>query len=98
MSRHPNHATVVAALTAEPERLIEWAADALILLGAKSEWSMEDNFGTTETLARLASAYGLPPAGDQDDEALRFYGEAAQALGYESDLDEMDEDEEEEEE
>lgn len=88
MSRHANHDAIVAAFAANPEPLIEWAADALIPLGAKSEWDMEDNYLTTEGLAGLASDYGLPAAGDQDDEALRFYGLAALAIGYDADIEE----------
>ncbi len=93
MSRHPNHQRIVDELTANHVPLIEWAADALIALGAKPEWDMDDNFNTTETLVSVcARRYDLPSAGNQDAEALRFYGEAAIALGYPTDI-EDDEDE-----
>jgi hypothetical protein len=87
--RHPNHQAIVDALAANPAPLIEWAARRIAVLGAKSEWDSEDNYATTEGLAELAgNAYPLPGAGDQDDEALRFYGEAARSLYYSADIDE----------
>lgn len=93
MSRHLNHQQIIDALTEDPGPLIAWAADELIALGAKTEWSLEDNFACTESLVAVgAREYGLPSAGDQDDEALRFYGEAAIALGYETDYEPDDDD------
>lgn len=91
---HANHQKILDTLHANPQPLIEWAARNIIALGAKSSWSMDDNYHTTETLAELAERYGLPPAGDQPDEALRFYGEPALALGYEADLSDMTDDDE----
>lgn len=94
MSIHPNHQKVIDALTADPSRLIEWAATEFVALGAKSEWSMEDNFACTEGLADLSVSYGLPTSGNQDDEALEFYGRAARHLGFVSDWEgAMDEEE-----
>lgn len=84
-----------AAFTADPRWLIEWAAQQVVALGAKSEWDNEDNYATTESLADLPKLYyGLPSAVDQDDDALRFYGLAAQHLGYPADIDNDTEDEE----
>lgn len=86
--RHPNHQRIIDQLTANPAPLINWAAVELVALGAKSEWSMEDNFMCTEALVdTVATHYGLPSASDQDEEGLRFYGEAARALGFRTDLD-----------
>lgn len=88
--RHPNHQRIIDELTANPAPLIEWAALELVSLGAKTEWSMDDNFTCTEGLAELPVrgwGYDLPGASNQDEEALRFYGEAARALGFHTDLD-----------
>ena len=88
MSRHPNHQRVIDELTADPAPLIKWAAGEIVALGAKTEWSMEDNFMCTEGLADLPRrSYDLPGASDQDEEGLRFYGEAARALGLRTDFD-----------
>ena len=84
---HANQAHILAALADNPGPLVEWAAERLVALGSKSEWDLDDNFGTTESLAYLAEGYGLPGVGDQSDTDLRFYGEAAQSLGYPCDLD-----------
>jgi hypothetical protein len=93
MSKHPNHQKVIDTLSANPQPLIEWAAVAIIALGAKSQWSMDDNYATTEGLAALAGVkYGLPAAGAQDDDDLRFYGEPALELGLEADLSDMTDD------
>lgn len=74
------------ALTADPIPLIEWAILNLAHLGGKLEWSMDDNRVVAETLAMLPDRhYGLPSAGDQDDEALRFYGEIALEIGLTTD-------------
>lgn len=92
---HPNHQKVIDALTADPTALINWAATEIVALGAKSEWSMEDNFVCTETLVgAVAAHYDLPSGGDQSDEALEFYGRAAHRLGLSSDWeDTLDEEE-----
>lgn len=82
---HPNLQKILDALREDPEPLIEWAAYNLVALGAKSEWSMDDNFETTEGLAGLTRQYDLPHAFNQDQGALRFYGEAAETLGLPSD-------------
>lgn len=93
MNRHENHEAVVAALRANPGPLVEWAAVRMIALGAKSEWSMEDNFCTTEGLAEMAGQYALPSVGNQTRDALRFYGLAAQSLYFDADIDDDLEDE-----
>lgn len=88
---HENHRRILDALDEDPAPLIRWAAYNLIALGAKSEWDMDDNFHTTESLASLAEVYGLPSAGDQGEDALRFYGEAAKALGLRADIENEEE-------
>lgn len=93
---HPNHQKVIDALTADPTALIEWAANEIVALGAKSEWDMEDNFMCTEALVdTVATHYGLPSGGDQSDEALEFYGRAARHLGLPSDWEDAQDEEEE---
>ena len=94
MSIHPNHQQIIDALTADPSRLIKWAATEMVTLGSKSEWSMEDNFACTEGLAGLSVPYGLPTSGNQDDEALEFYGRAAHHIGFPSDWEDMRDDDE----
>lgn len=86
---------IVDTLRADPEPLILWAAENIAYLGSKAEWSMDDNFCTTEGLAALPEKYGLLAAHDQDVTELTFYGLAAKHLGYDVDL-EDDEDEDEE--
>ena len=91
---HENTKKIIDALSADPETLIQWATVQLIALGAKSEWDSDDNYDTTEGLAGLAVKFGLPSAGSQNDEALRFYGEAALSLGLDADIAEEDDDDE----
>lgn len=95
MTDHPNYQQVLAALRADPERLIEWAAVQIVCLGAKLEWDNEDNYQTTESLVGLTTLYGPPSAGGQDEEEHRFYGEAAIAMGFETDWEDEDDDEDE---
>ena len=85
---HPNHQRIISALTSDPTPLIQWAARAIVALGAKSEWSMDDNLTTTEGLAELAAReYGLPSG--QGAGPLAFYGRAAEELGFENEMDEL---------
>jgi hypothetical protein len=82
-----NFDTVYHRLSANPGPLIEFMAERIVALGALSEWSMDDNRAVAEGLARLAEVeYRLPPVGNQTDEALQFYGEAARHLGLDHDL------------
>ncbi|NUS02019.1 MAG: hypothetical protein HOV97_05580 [Nonomuraea sp.] len=81
-SGQANYDRIVKALTENADDVIEFVAERLAVLGSKSEWSMDDNFTTTEGLAGLARGAGLPAAGDQDDEGLAFYEAAAEHLGY----------------
>lgn len=64
------------------EDLVSEVALDLVALGSKAEWSMEDNFATTEGIARLADVVGLPSAGDQSDSDLAFWREIADAIGF----------------
>lgn len=77
----PTVAAVKAALRDNMETVIDEVATSIIVLGAKPEWDMEDNFLTTEGIARLAADSGLPSAGDQSDEDLAFWREVAVAAG-----------------
>lgn len=61
------------ALRAHADDVLPALARRIAHLGARSEWSMEDNFTTTEWVAGLAGQVGLPAAGDQTDDALEFY-------------------------
>ena len=84
-----NYQKIREALSAHAPQILDYVASNIAYLGAKMEWSMEDNFETTEGLVRLASQVGLPGAGSQTVEALAFYREAAVELGFdpEEDLD-----------
>lgn len=91
-----NYEAVLGALRADSERVLEWAAEMICYLGSKDEWSMDDNFACTESLAALTGPTDLPDAYNQDAEALVFYGLAAQHLGYAVELDTDEDDEEDE--
>lgn len=81
MSKAEEMQQIETALRENIEKVVAGLAQHIAHLGARLEWSMDDNFGTTEWVAGLAERCGLPPAGDQDDEALEFY---TAAQGYES--------------
>lgn len=74
--------SVIEAVKANIDSIAPEIASLMVMLGAKREWSMDDNFATTESIAALASAIGLPSAGDRVAADLRFWGPIAQALGY----------------
>lgn len=69
------------ALRNASEHVISTVASLIVHLGSKIEWSMEDNFTTTETIAALAKEVGLPDAGDQDAEELEFWRKEARKRG-----------------
>lgn len=52
-------------------------------LGSKTEWSLDDNLDATEDIVRLSARIGLPNAGDQTEDGLKFYRAAAAHLGLE---------------
>lgn len=73
---------IKAALRANIDNVIDHLADDIAILGSKEEWSLEDNFCTTEGIAGMAGAYGLPSANSQPADALKFYRAAALELGF----------------
>lgn len=75
------------ALSRHSDRVIDLVAGRLAYLGAKTEWSADDNFDTTEDIARLAQQVGLPGAGDQTADGLAFFRAAAAHLGITPDGD-----------
>jgi hypothetical protein len=76
MSDDPmTEAEVKAHLLANPKAVVDTVVSIFKMLGSEFEWSMEHNFTTTETIARLADAYGLPSVGNQSDEDLKFWEE-----------------------
>ena len=81
----PTLASVKEVLREHMEDVLSEVAQTLVALGSKTEWSMEDNFLTTEGIARLADTVGLPKAGDQDAEALGFWRTIADQLGFDYD-------------
>lgn len=78
-------ADIRAALAQQADFILDGLAHTLAYLGAKPEWSMEDNFETTEWVASLAAECGLPAASGQTAEALTLYRTAALAAGYDPD-------------
>mgnify|MGYP001191340652 CR=1 FL=1 len=70
-----------AALAGHSEQVFDLLVARLALLGSKVEWSLDDNLEATEELVRLAETIGLPPAGDQNPEAVEFYRAAAAHVG-----------------
>lgn len=73
---NPNLDRIVEAINDHPFKVAHTLAALLIHLGSKEEWSNDDNWYTTETIAGLAQRIGLPRASDQGEDALRFYREA----------------------
>lgn len=73
MPHNDNYSAVLAALDNHKHIVFAEIAERLITLGREEEWTMDDNFETTETVAGLARMCGLPRAGDQDDAALEFW-------------------------
>lgn len=63
------------------DALARWAAETVAYLGAREEWSMEDNFGATESLVALSARFrDLPSAGDQTAEGLAFWRTVAKEI------------------
>lgn len=75
----PTFAGVVEAVKANIDTLAPALVRLMANLGSQSEWSMEDNFHTTETLAALAGQITGYAAGDQSREDLVFW---AKVGGY----------------
>jgi hypothetical protein len=86
---HPNHAQAIAALREDPGPALAFIARQWVILGAKAEWSMDMNRSATEGLAHLATFYNVPEVGDQSDQALAYWGRAAEHLGYPSDREDI---------
>lgn len=75
---------IAQALRAHSDEVFGFVASYLAMLGSKTEWSMDDNFDTTEGLVELGQRCGLPSGGDQSDDALLFYGTAAGSIDGET--------------
>lgn len=80
---NPTIEDVKAALRENVEKVLDEVATSLAALGSQREWSMEDNFQTTEGIAMLADRCGLPSAGDQSGEDLSFWVTVARSIGLE---------------
>lgn len=87
-----NYDLIKQALRDNSDDVIETVAHLIVMLGAKYEWDMEDNFHTTETIAGLSQHVVLPQAFNQGDDEIAFYGPIANELGYDTDY-EIDEEE-----
>lgn len=83
--------TVRHALAAHAGELAAFLAPLVVNLGAREEWSLDDNFAVSEGLADLVGTLGLPPVGGNDPDALAFYRAAADAAGIEHDGDDESE-------
>lgn len=73
VTREPNRDRVLRALRENENAVHNTLLGLMAHLGAREEWSMEDNVATTETIAALAGQVGLPSAGDQSGEDLAFW-------------------------
>ena len=88
MSNTPMKDQIIDALKAHSEAVFEVIAAHMAALNGKSEWSMEDNFLTTESIAALAIEVGLPAPVNCFEETTEdhFWIKVAQEYGYEHDL------------
>lgn len=64
---------VLKAMRPHADAVLGTVAMLLANLGSKSEWSMDDNFYTTESIAELADVIGLPSVGNQKRDDLIFW-------------------------
>jgi hypothetical protein len=78
----------------DPERAAQAIAGMLIYLGGVLDWGSDEFAGVTEILDGVRPG-SLPEIGDQDDEALKFWGTLSLELGNHTDY-EPDEDDEDE--
>lgn len=69
----PTREAVLKVLEEHSGKVLGLVATLMANLGSKQEWSMEDNFYTTESIAELADRVGLPSAGNQSDEDIAFW-------------------------
>lgn len=75
-----NLATIRDILTAHSDELIDTLAHHIAYLGARPEWTPEDNYAVTEGLFAAAATWGLPhPDGNN------LYIKAAREVGYDDD-------------
>lgn len=85
----PNITVVRNAIMEHSHEVARTLADLMVALGAKREWDMEDNFQTTEEIARLADRIGLPSVGDMSAEDLAFWRPIAAARGLDYDTEDL---------
>lgn len=76
------------ALEEHSDQVFETLIPLMAHLGSNEEWSMEDNFSTTESIAALAGVIGLPNAGDQSPQEVAFWREVADEVGVDYEVDE----------
>lgn len=72
-----NLATIRDTLTAHSDELINTLAHHIAYLGARPEWTPEDNYAVTEVLFAAAATWGLP-----QPDGHSFYIKAAREAGY----------------
>ena len=90
MSNTPMKDQIIDALKAHSEAVFEAIAVNMAALNGKSEWSMEDNFLTTESIAALAIEVGLPAPvnGFEETAEDHFWIKTAQEYSFSHDLEE----------
>jgi hypothetical protein len=81
--------------TIDREAAAQFVATSAIYLGGLLNWGADEFEGVQEGLWSVLQDTGLPSVGDQDDEALKFWGTLGNELGYVTDY-EPDEDQDEE--
>jgi hypothetical protein len=75
------------------EKAARAVASCLVYLGGLEDWGSDEFCAVQETLFAAKPA-DLPTVGDQDDDALEFWGTISSSLGNETDY-EPDEDDDE---
>jgi hypothetical protein len=80
--QHPKAQQVLDRLMADQEKATMQLLFFACILGSKEEWSMEDNFETTEGIARVIRALTGVKAGNQDEDDLAAWREIARKFGY----------------
>lgn len=91
----PTLASVTQLIRDNVDTVAPVLAALMANLGGRREWSMEDNFHTTERIAELAGQITGHSAGHMSDDDLRYWHPVAIEAGF--DPDEIEDDDETEE-
>lgn len=89
-NKQKTYAEVLAMI--DREAAARAVAKSLVYLGGKLDWGVDEFMGVQEALFSAKPA-GLPDVGDQDDDALKFWGLLSEELGFDHDYEPEEEDE-----